>query len=39
MEKVYHYTMTDQGVFENIFKDEKLLMNHVVVQPGKVFPL
>jgi quercetin dioxygenase-like cupin family protein len=38
MEKVYHYTITDQEIFENIFKDEKLLMNHVVVQPGKVFP-
>lgn len=38
MDKVYHYTITDQEVFENIFKDEKLLMNHVVVQSGKVFP-
>lgn len=23
---------------ENIFKDSQLLMNHVVVPPGKVFP-
>ena len=38
MEKLYQYTITDQEIFENIFKDEKLLMNHVVVQPGKVFP-
>lgn len=38
MEKVYHYTITDQEIFENIFKDEKLLMNHVVVPPNKVFP-
>ncbi|MDD4681377.1 MAG: cupin domain-containing protein [Clostridia bacterium] len=38
MEKVYQYTITDQDTFENIFKDEKLLMNHVVVPPGKVFP-
>ena len=38
MEKVYDYTITDQELFENIFKDEKILMNHVVVQPGKVFP-
>ncbi len=38
MEKVYHYTITDQEIFENIFKDEQLLMNHVIVLPGKVFP-
>lgn len=38
MEKVYRYTLTEQETFENIFKDEKLLMNHVVVPPGKVFP-
>ncbi len=38
MEKVYQYTITDQEIFENIFKDPKLLMNHVVVPPGKVFP-
>ena len=38
MEKVYNYTITDQEIFENIFKDEKLLMNHVIVPPGKVFP-
>jgi len=38
MEKVYQYTITDQETFENIFKDPQLLMNHVVVPPGKVFP-
>ncbi len=38
MEKVYQYTITDQETFENVFKDEKILMNHVVVPPGKVFP-
>lgn len=38
MEKVYKYTLTDQEVFENVFKDEKLLMNHVIIPPGKVFP-
>lgn len=38
MEKVYQYTITDQEIFENVFKDEKLLMNHVAVPPGKVFP-
>lgn len=38
MEKVYQYTITDQEIMENVFKDEKLLMNHVVIPPGKVFP-
>lgn len=38
MEKVYRYTITDQETFENIFIDDKLLMNHVIVPPGKVFP-
>lgn len=38
MEKVYKYTITDQEIMENVFKDEKLLMNHVVVPSGKVFP-
>lgn len=38
MEKVYNYTITEQETFENIFKEEKLLMNHVVVPPGNVFP-
>ncbi|MDD4565059.1 MAG: cupin domain-containing protein [Eubacteriales bacterium] len=38
MEKVYQYTITDKEIFENIFKDEKLLMNHVIIPPGKVFP-
>lgn len=38
MEKVYTYTQTETEVFENIFKEEKLLMNHVVVPPGKIFP-
>lgn len=38
MEKVYAYTITDQELFENVFKDDQLLMNHVIVPPGKVFP-
>ena len=38
MEKVYHYTITDGEIMENVFKDENILMNHVVVPSGKVFP-
>lgn len=38
MEKVYTYTQTELEIFESIFKEEKLLMNHVVIPSGKVFP-
>lgn len=38
MEKVYKYTVTNQEIMENIFKHEEILMNHVVIPPGKVFP-
>ena len=38
MNKSYSFSLTDQEIFENIFTDEKLLMNHVVIPPGKVFP-
>ena len=38
MEKVYKYTITNEEIMENIFRDEKILMNHVIVPPGKVFP-
>ena len=38
MEKVYQYTITEQEIFENVFKDEKLLMNHVYLsRREKVF--
>ncbi len=37
MEKVYNYTITDQEIMENVFRDEKILMNHVIIPPGKVF--
>ena len=38
MEKVYQYTITDQDLFENVFTDEKIMMNHIVFPPGKVIP-
>ena len=38
MEKIYNYTLTEDQILENIFTEEKLLMNHVVVTPGNVFP-
>ncbi|NDL67480.1 cupin domain-containing protein [Anaerotalea alkaliphila] len=38
MEKIYSYTLTDREIFENVFTADNLLMNHVVIPPGKVFP-
>jgi len=38
MVKVYQYTMTDKETFENVFKDAQILMNHVIIPPGQVFP-
>lgn len=38
MLKAFPYTQTDSETFENIFKADDLLMNHVVIPPGKVFP-
>ncbi|MCL5981360.1 MAG: hypothetical protein M1571_02350 [Firmicutes bacterium] len=38
MEKVYLFTQTDSEIFENVFKTGDLLMNHVVIPVGKVFP-
>lgn len=38
MEKAFNYTMTDDELFENILKDENLMLNHVVIPAGSVFP-
>lgn len=38
MLKTYPFTQTNEETFENIFKEDELLMNHVVIPPGKVFP-
>ncbi len=38
MEEIYSYTLTDEEIFENVFTEESLLMNHAVIPPGKVFP-
>lgn len=38
MKKIYNFSLTDQEIFENIFTDDKILMNHMVVPPGMVFP-
>lgn len=38
MFNIYNYTVTDKEVLENVFKKEGILMNHVVIEAGKVFP-
>lgn len=35
---VLHYTKTNEETFENVFTAENMLMNHVVIPPGKFFP-
>ena len=34
----YPYTQSNTSIFENIFKSDNVLMNHVVVEPGQSFP-
>lgn len=34
----FPYTQTQTSIFENIFKLDNVLMNHVVIEPSQVFP-
>ena len=36
--EVFNYSITKEDLFENILTDENLMLNHVVIEPGKVFP-
>lgn len=36
--QVFTYTQGCDDLFENVLKDENLMMNHVVIEPGKIFP-
>ena len=38
MEKVFQYVITEEETLENIFKDDQIQINHIVIPPGKVFP-
>ena len=38
MLNIYNFSLTDKEVLENVFKKEDILMNHVVIEPGKIFP-
>jgi hypothetical protein len=37
MVQLFNYTITDDETFENVFKDENLLLNHVVIPQNKYF--
>lgn len=37
MVELFKYTLTDDEIFENVFKDENLLLNHVVIPENKFF--
>ncbi len=38
LEKTYPYTQTNEDTFETIFIVDGLMMNHVLLPPGKAFP-
>lgn len=38
MLNIFEFTLTEKEVLENVFKKADILMNHVVIEPGKVFP-
>lgn len=38
MLKTFHYTLTENPIFENVFTEAGFLLNHVVIEPGKIFP-
>lgn len=35
--KSFPFNQTDHSVFENVFKLEDLLLNHVIIEPGQIF--
>ncbi len=36
--EVFQYTLTEDDLFENIITDERLVLNHVVLEARKRFP-
>ena len=36
--RIIPYTITDEDTFENIYKNDHVLINHVVIPSGKMFP-
>lgn len=37
MAQLFKYTLTDEDTFENVFTEENLLLNHVVIPQNKYF--
>lgn len=36
--QVFTYTKDATDIFENVIRDENLMLNHVIIEPGKHFP-
>lgn len=36
--KLFNYSLEQKDLFENILKDENIMLNHVVIESGKFFP-
>ncbi len=36
--KLFTYTVEEKDLFENILKDDNLMLNHVIIESGKFFP-
>ncbi len=36
--KNYKYTTEKKDLFENIIHDERIMLNHVIIESGKLFP-
>lgn len=39
IESVYKYTLTENQTMEKIVDDERVNINHIVVEPGKAVPI
>lgn len=38
IEKLFKFTLTDKDLFENVLSEKGFVLNHVIVEEGKVFP-
>lgn len=38
LSRLFNYTTEEKDLFENILKDENIMLNHVIIESGKFFP-
>ncbi len=36
--RLFKYTIEEKDIFENILKDENIMLNHMIIESGKFFP-